>query len=101
MAENTANKRLVTPTHIEIPQVSKCNILLRWVGPRIVFHLPCSFDCRPTVELADKFTQIARDAGFHQEMDWLEEMLSWHVEWSALNGIAEIMTPARDHVDRD
>lgn len=93
MAQNTAAKMSITPTHVEIPEASKCNILLQWIGPRIVFHLPCSFDCRPTVELAAKFIEIAGSAGFHQEMEWLEEMLSWPVEWSALYGLAEITTP--------
>ena len=93
MAQNTAEKRSVSHTHVEIPEVSRCNILLRWLGPRMAFHLPCSFNCQPTVELADKFTEIARSAGFHEEMDWLEEMLSWPVEWKASNGLAEITTP--------
>jgi SAM-dependent methyltransferase len=93
MAQNTDEKRSVTHTHVEIPEVSRCNILLRWLGPRMVFHLPCSFNCQPTFELADKFAQIARSAGFHQEMGWLEEMLSWPVEWKASNGLAEITTP--------
>jgi SAM-dependent methyltransferase len=26
-------------------------------------------------------------------MDWLEEMLSWPIEWTALNGLLEITTP--------
>jgi hypothetical protein len=93
MAQNTAEKRSVSHTHVEIPEVSRCNILLRWLGPRMAFHLPCSFNCQPTAELADKFTEIARAAGFHQEMDWLGEMLSWPVEWKASNGLAEITTP--------
>ena len=92
MAQNTVKKKSITPTHVEIPEVSGCNVLLRWLGPRIVFHLPCSFECRSTVELADKFTEIARSAGFHLEMDWLEEMLHWPVEWTALHGLAEIKT---------
>lgn len=94
MAQNTAAKRTITPTHVEVSRVSKCNVLLRWLGVRIVFHLPCSFDCRPTEELAVKYADIAKSNGFHQELDWLEEMLCWHVEWTALNGVAEIMTPA-------
>lgn len=93
MAQNTTEKRSITPTHIEISGASRCNILLQWIGPRIIFHLPCSFNCRPTLELAAKFMEIARSAGFHQEMEWLEEMLSWPVEWSALYGLAEIATP--------
>ncbi len=93
MAQNTAGKKSITSTHVEIPEISRCNILLRWLGPRSVFHLPCSFDCRPSIELADKFAEIAKSAGFGQEMDWLEEMLSWPIEWKAVNGLAEIATP--------
>jgi hypothetical protein len=93
MARNTAGKRSITSTHVEIAEASRCNVLLRWIGPRIVFHLPCSFDCQSTIKLADRFTEIARSAGFHQEMDWLEEMLRWPVEWASLHGLAEIRTP--------
>jgi hypothetical protein len=93
IAQNTANKRDVSPTHVELPEVSLGNILLRWLGIRIVFHLPCSFDCIATAQLAENLIEIARAAGFHQEMDWLEEMLNWPVEWSALYGFAEITTP--------
>jgi hypothetical protein len=93
MAQNTTEKIGVTHAHVEIPEASRCNILLRWLGPRKVFHLPCSFNCQPTVELADKYTEIARSAGFNQEMDWLEAMLSWPVEWKASDGLAEITTP--------
>ncbi|MEW6529457.1 MAG: class I SAM-dependent methyltransferase [Thermodesulfobacteriota bacterium] len=93
MAQNTTEKRVISPTHVEVTEASSSNILLRWLGIRIVFHLPCSFDCSPTVELAEKLIKLARAARFHQEMDWLEEMLSWHVEWSALYGLAEIATP--------
>jgi hypothetical protein len=93
MAQNTVGKRIITPFHVEIPQASRCNVVLQWLGPISVFHLPCSFDCQPTVELADQLTEIARSAGFREEMDWMEEMLSWPVEWTALNGLAEITTP--------
>jgi hypothetical protein len=37
--------------------------------------------------------EVGRRAGFQQEMDWMHEILSWPVEWSALHGIAEIKTP--------
>jgi len=56
-------------------------------------HLPCRFDCPATVALADQLIAVGRDGGFGHEMDWLMEMLSWPVEWSALHGIAEIKTP--------
>ena len=62
-------------------------------GRRTVPHLPCRFDCPATVELGERFVAVGRSCGFGQEMDWLLDVLSWPVEWSALHGIAEIRTP--------
>jgi len=93
MAQNTTQKRDISSAHIEIAEVSRCNVLLRWLGLKMVFHLPCCFDCPPTVEIADKLVEIALVEGFRQEIDWLEEMSAWPVEWSALYGLAEITTP--------
>lgn len=56
-------------------------------------HLPCSFKCDVTVEFGKKMIQVGRKAGYATEMDWLMEILSWPVEWSALHGIAVIKTP--------
>jgi hypothetical protein len=63
------------------------------VGARAVPHLPCRFDCPATVEFADRLMAVGRACGYGEEMDWLLEVLSWPVEWSALHGIAEIKTP--------
>ena len=71
----------------------QANILWRWMGVRAVPHLPCSFHCPATVEFGDKLMAVGRDLGFETEMDWLEEILQWPVEWSALHGIAEVKTP--------
>ena len=71
----------------------EANILLRWLGIRAVPHLPCRFDCPGTVALGRKLLAVGRDAGFGIEMEWLLQLLSWPVEWSALHGIAEIRTP--------
>jgi SAM-dependent methyltransferase len=45
------------------------------------------------VALGQALVQVGRQAGYDEEMDWLLEILSWPVEWSALHGIAEIKTP--------
>ena len=71
----------------------QANILWRWVGPRAVPHLPCSFRCPATVRLADTLLAFGREAGYGVEMDWLAEILSWPASWSALHGIAEVKTP--------
>jgi hypothetical protein len=43
--------------------------------------------------LAKKLIDIGRAAEYVDEMDWLPEILSWPIEWSALHRIAEIKTP--------
>ena len=93
MACNTVAAVAGTPSILELSGPPECNILWRWMGARAVPHLPCKFDCQATVELARRLTRVGRDNGFEQEMDWLLDVLSWPVEWSALHGIAEIRTP--------
>lgn len=78
---------------IEIAGSPQANVLWRWIGMRAVPHLPCRFDCEPTVALGKDFETLGRQTGYEQEMDWLFEILSWPLEWSALHGIAEIRTP--------
>lgn len=71
----------------------ECNILLRWLGVRAVSHLPCSFDCKHSYNIARSNIDWGYANGLETEMQWLEEMLDWPVQWSALHGIAEIRTP--------
>ena len=69
------------------------NFLWRWMGVRLVPHLPCGFDCEPSKKLGKDLLDLAHCAGFQQEADDLIEVLTWPVEWSALHGVAEIKTP--------
>jgi 2-polyprenyl-3-methyl-5-hydroxy-6-metoxy-1,4-benzoquinol methylase len=71
----------------------QANILWRWVGPRAVPHLPCSFSCPATVAFADTLMAFGREGDYAAELEWLEEILSWPASWSALHGIAEVKTP--------
>jgi len=80
-------------TTIDVGGPPEANILVRWMGIRAVPHLPCRTDCRESVAFGKKLVEIGRKAGYGTEMDWLLEVLSWPVEWSALHGIAEIKTP--------
>jgi hypothetical protein len=68
------------------------NILLRWLGLRLVSHLPCSHDCKATTEIAEGMVTLAR-AEYLTDIDKLLEVLSWPVQYSSLHGIAEIVTP--------
>jgi len=69
------------------------NMLLRWVGIRAIPHLPCRFDCDSSIAFGRRFLQLGIESGFPAEIEWLQQMLSWPAEWSALHGIAEIKTP--------
>ena len=80
-------------TSISITSSFISNTLWRWMGVRAVPHLPCRFDCVGTIRLGEQLLAIGRSFGYSEEMDWIEEILSWPVEWSALHGIAEIKTP--------
>jgi hypothetical protein len=78
---------------VEVEGLPECNILWRWLGIRAVPHPPCRFDCAATAEFGSRLMKAGREAGYNEEMDWLCEILSWNIEWSALHGIAEIKTP--------
>jgi SAM-dependent methyltransferase len=80
-------------TTIELTGPPEANILWRWMGVRAVPHLPCRLDCAATTELGQRLVEVGRQSGFAQEMDWLVDILSWSVEWSALHGIAQVKTP--------
>ena len=93
MAFETSIKEINQERLIEVSGPYQSNILLRWLGPRLIYHLPCSFQCDATVKLASQFQHLALQLGYEEEMAWLQEMLSWPVEWSALHGIAEVKNP--------
>jgi hypothetical protein len=69
------------------------NTLWRWADIAATFHLPCRYDCPDTVRLGEQLVALGCRSGYSDEMEWLIEILSWPVEWSALHGIAEIKTP--------
>jgi SAM-dependent methyltransferase len=99
MARNT-----VVPANgersLEVTGPTTANILMRWWGVRAVPHLPCAFDCSATAEFASELLRVGVESGYSDEMDWIEEILSWPVQWSALHGIAEIKTPLLKIVTR-
>jgi len=92
MAVNTvASHNPAEPLDVAGPPAA--NVLWRWVGIRAVPHLPCRCDCRESAAFGQALLKLGREIGFTEEISWMEEILSWPVEWSALHGIAEIKTP--------
>jgi len=59
---------------------------LRYVGIRMVPHLPCSFSCQGSGEIAEKWQLL-------EGMDTVAKLLALPITWSCLNGIALVSTP--------
>jgi hypothetical protein len=69
------------------------NIIWSPLGLQNIPWIPCNLKCTASLKLARRYMQIGSKSGSKQEMQWLREILSWPVEWTALHGIAEIKTP--------
>jgi 2-polyprenyl-3-methyl-5-hydroxy-6-metoxy-1,4-benzoquinol methylase len=69
-----------------------CNLLLRYLGIRLVPHLPCSFNCASTLKMAERFQDLARKLGKEAELTALIELLSLRTSFSSLHGTAIIET---------
>ncbi|MEM2086833.1 MAG: hypothetical protein QXF06_05450 [Archaeoglobaceae archaeon] len=65
------------------------NPLLRYVGIRFSFHIPCSFNCAQSVELASRIERIARRAN-NELVDEFMRLLSKELSWSVNHGIAVV-----------
>jgi len=92
MALASGSRRATQRTAV-VDALPEANVLWRWLGIRAVPHLPCSFCCAATQALGRRIVEVGRACGYREEMDWLLDLLSWPLEWSALHGIAEIKTP--------
>lgn len=73
----------------EVSGPIECNILGRWLGVRLVPHLPCSFRCHATKRFGEQLSTLWPV----QELAWARAILSWPMEWSARHGIAEVKYP--------
>lgn len=92
MAINSPTKTFEEEYEIHVKDVES-NPLFRWMGVRDVFHLPCNFHCKASIEIADNIKKIGHKHGYSEEISWQEEALSWPMEWSALHGILQLKTP--------
>jgi hypothetical protein len=72
----------------------EANLLWRWMNVRWVSHLPCSYQCAETVEIGRKTRDIVKKHGYVEEAKVIDNILSWPVRWTSVNGIAEIVGPA-------
>ena len=70
-----------------------CNVMLRCLGVRPVFHLPCGFYCDATREMAQRIQALMLQHGMAKISQTIHKLCDMPMEWSALHGYAEIRTP--------
>lgn len=68
-------------------------ILLRWLGVRLVGHLPCGHGCEATERLAVAHAELGRKHGLAEGVEAIERLLSLPMEYSALHGAGVVETP--------
>jgi len=71
-----------------------CNMLHRWLGLRLVPHLPCTFTCERTEATAEQFIGLAKKLSAHEDLWHLTSALSQRVVYSSLHGTAQVATDA-------
>lgn len=66
--------------------------LLRYIGVRIVPQIPCSHDCKHSLETAHNWLALGEELKV-EGLTELRELLQMPVEWDCLKGIAYVSTP--------
>lgn len=83
------NEHLIRLSH-ETPFVT--NVMLRYIGLRIVPHIPCSSHCEATHKFANKWLELGKKLKL-DGIEELEQFLRLPVKWDCLKGIAYVSTP--------
>jgi len=68
------------------------NPMLRYLGVRLGFHIPCSFECKDTIESGEKRFELGL-AIDSELMVLLGSLLRMPMSWDCLKGIAVVRTP--------
>lgn len=66
------------------------NPLLRYIGIRMGFHIPCSFYCTETIKIAEQRIALIEDKNL---IKIFTALLSMPMQWDCYHGIAIIKTP--------
>jgi len=74
--------------------------LFRWMGVRLVAHLPCHYGCEESQRIGQQFYELGLKSGFLEQMMYAKEILHWPVYGSRLIGISELITPALKIISR-
>lgn len=70
-----------------------CNVMLRYIGVRTWFHLPCSLRCEATIRLSDTWMSLIRERS-EASFTATKLLLSLPLAWDVCHGYARVITPA-------
>jgi hypothetical protein len=79
---------------------AETNTFLRWLGVRLVPHLPCSPTCTASIDLARQLAAVGRAVRCGAAVDDAYEMLAWPTAWSRIHGLTEVTMPAVKFITR-
>jgi hypothetical protein len=83
--------RDLTPAMATIEGPWEASIMLRWMGVRLVPHLPCSGRCEETARQARAFLDAGARMGL--DVEAIGALLRLPIDYSARNGVAIVETP--------
>lgn len=75
--------------HVEDPNPG-VNNMWRYFGISFITHMPCSWECEESIELARNRYRIMSENGYTEEAQYIHEWLDQPFTWSAYHGQANI-----------
>lgn len=84
MIEDDPNEIIVNDPNIGT------NIMWRYFGLSFITHMPCSWECEDSIELARNRYRIMKESGYDEEADNIHQWLKEPFDWSAYHGQAHI-----------
>lgn len=90
---NTPSTEMVDDDSNEIivknPNVGT-NIMWRYYGISFITHLPCSWECEESIEIARQRYRIMKENGYEEEANLIHEWIKQPMVWSGYHGQAHI-----------
>jgi hypothetical protein len=93
LAENTDGKKNTDDFSIRLDKwYPEINPLLRYVGIRILPHIPHSFDCEASRKISTRWLEIISNIYGHETKGTILSVLKGNMMWSVRRGIAQVKT---------
>lgn len=93
-AENTPKENIVRRdgNNLRICGNPLSNAVLRYLGLRACFHIPCSFNCQPSIKIAKQRLALGREINLDL-IKLLEDLMRMPHSWDSYHGIAVVRSP--------